>query len=190
MSMSAARQRNLDIKSDIAMSNHLDQQSGLNGAMANANMYGKKALSADMGSRKPWQKGKALEDYIMKKLRDRDNEEFYKNWGGTFGRKSGRGSQDQVDPMGIINDVMGTAKTVGAMLPGGLLGTLGGGMGDIVKGARDVAGSVNRARDSFGKVKGYTGPTDIDMPSISADMKKKKDPMRTIVNSGGIVDYW
>jgi len=39
-------------------------------------------ISATSGGRRPWQKGKALEDYMMKKLRDRDNEEFYKGWKG------------------------------------------------------------------------------------------------------------
>ena len=62
--------------------------------------------SSTMGGRVPWQKGKALEDYIMKKLRDRDNEEFYKN-SPMFGGRSKGITLPGPDPSGM-HDPTGT----------------------------------------------------------------------------------
>ena len=55
-------------------------------------------MSSSGGGKMPWQKGKALEDYMMKKLRDRDNEEFYKNSPVFGGKPKGITSPEKPSP--------------------------------------------------------------------------------------------
>ena len=64
-------------------------------------------MSSTPSERRPWQKGKALEDYMMKKLRDRDNEEFYKGWKGMGSRRSKGIRLPGPDPSGM-HDPTGT----------------------------------------------------------------------------------
>jgi hypothetical protein len=63
-------------------------------------------MSMSGGGKVPWQKGKALEDYMMKKLRNRDNEEFYKN-SPVFGGKPKGITSPGPDPSGM-GDPTGT----------------------------------------------------------------------------------